>query len=345
MIRSLLVFFFIFLFTLEASSQKKKLRESQNFIVQELAPGIWAAIQNDQFGKAICNAGIIDLGDKTLVFDPFMTPEAARELRKLAEELLQRPVTIVVNSHFHNDHIRGNQEFVPFATIISSTFTRDQIAKVEPEQQQWEKKNAPVMLKATRKIFNSASGLEKEELPIWIGYYEGMMESNNDLKITLPDIVFNDSLWIMGSKRNVKLVEFKNCHTASDVALMIPSDQIAFMGDLLFVQRHPWLADGEPTNWQKNLKILFDDPSIQTYVPGHGPVSKKQGLKDLNDYITSVEKLAIAADTDSSQSKLLLQPIPAPYNNWHFGRFYQSNMKFVLSTLHKQEKVNLPSTR
>ena len=338
MIRSLLFLFIIFSITLEASSQRKKSKDSPNFILQELGPGIWAAIHNDQFGKAICNAGIIDLGDKTVVFDPFMNPQAAKELRIIAEELLQRPVTLVVNSHFHNDHIRGNQEFIPFATIISSTFTRDQIAKVEPEQQEWEKRNAPVMLKATRKIFNSASGMEKAELPIWIGYYEGMMESNDNLKITLPDIVFNDSLWIMGSKRNIKLVEFKNCHTASDVALLIPSEQIAFMGDLLFVQRHPWLADGHPASWQKNLQTLFDDPSIQTYVPGHGPVSQKQGLKDLNEYISSVEKLAHAAAADSTQSKLLLQPIPAPYNNWHFGRFYQSNMKFVLGNINRTSR-------
>jgi hypothetical protein len=32
-------------------------------------------------GAAICNAGIIDLGDRTLVFDSFMSPLAAEDLR------------------------------------------------------------------------------------------------------------------------------------------------------------------------------------------------------------------------------------------------------------------------
>ena len=90
-----------------AQRKKEKAKPSENFTVQQLAPGVWAAIHNDQYGKAICNAGIVDLGDKTLVFDPFMTPQAAKELRLLAEELTNRPVTMVVNSHYHNDHIRG----------------------------------------------------------------------------------------------------------------------------------------------------------------------------------------------------------------------------------------------
>jgi len=324
---------FFCLATQEGLAQRKKSKPSENFVLEQLAPGVWAAIHNDQYGKAICNAGIVDLGDKTLVFDPFMNPQAARELRSIAEELTRRPVTIVVNSHFHNDHIRGNQEFTPFATIISSTYTRDQIARIEPEQQQWEKHHAPALLKATRKIYNAASGIDREELTLWIGYYEGMMESIDNLTMTLPDIVFNDSLWILGSKRNVKLVEYKNCHTASDVALIIPSDQIAFLGDILFVQRHPWIADGELVSWQASLKQLYNDQSITKYVPGHGSVCDKKGLESLQDYFATIQQLATTALADSSQARLLSQPMPKQYQGWYFSRFYQSNVKFLLGDM------------
>ena len=332
MIRIVLILACFCFATKDASSQRKKSKTSQNFVLHQLSAGVWAAIHNDQYGKAICNAGIIDLGDKTVIFDPFMNPKAARELRTLAEELTRRPVTMVINSHYHNDHIRGNQEFKPFATIISSTYTRDQIARIEPEQQEWEKHHAPALLKATRKIYNSATGIDREELPLWIGYYEGMMESLDNLTITLPDIVFNDSLWIHGSVRDIKLVEYKNCHTASDVALIIPSEKIAFLGDLLFVQRHPWMADGQPQSWQASLKELYDDQSITTYVPGHGAVCDKGGLKSLQDYFSNIQQLANNAVADSTQSQLLTQPIPRQYQNWYFSRFYQSNMKFLLGS-------------
>jgi cyclase len=339
MVKSLPILIAFFVCTLPGLTQKKKTRSSGNFTIQQLAKGVWAAIHNDQYGKAICNAGIVDLGDKTLVFDPFMTPQAAEELKEVAEQLTKKPVTIVVNSHYHNDHIRGNQVFAPFATIISTDYTRNRIAEVEPEEQAWERKHVPGLLKATRQMFNSATGIEREELPMWIGYYEGMMESMDELSITLPDIVFNDSLWILGSERHVKLMEFKNGHTGSDVVLCIPSERIAFLGDLLFVQRHPWLADGEPKSWQANLQKLYEDKFIQTYVPGHGAVCQKAGVKTMYDYLGTIQDLATTASEDSVKLSIITQTIPTQYSKWYFGRFYQPNMQYLLNCINKRKEV------
>ncbi len=331
MIRSLLLLITISLITSSGFSQKKNAKAPGNFTIESLAPGVWAAIHNDQFGKAICNAGIVDLGNKTLIFDPFMTPSAAEELQTIAMELTGRPVTIVINSHYHNDHIRGNQVFPPYATIISTAWTRDQIVKAEPEEQKWERRHAPALLKAARKMYASSSGFDREELPLWIGYYEGIMESMDDLKTKLPDVVFTDSLWIIGTKRSVKLVEFKNGHTESDAVLFLPAEKIAFTGDLLFVNRHPWIADGDPINWEATLEKIFNDPNMDTFVPGHGPVCDKNPIKELQGYLTKMQELASTADNDSLQSKLLVQPIPSPYNNWYFNKFYEPNMKFLFT--------------
>src|SRR4051812_33749820 len=86
---------------------------SKHFTIQKLSEGVWAAINNDNYGHAICNAGIVDLGDKTLLFDPFMNLDAAAELKAMARELTHKEASIVINSHYHNDHVRGNQLFLP----------------------------------------------------------------------------------------------------------------------------------------------------------------------------------------------------------------------------------------
>ncbi len=323
----------------ELIAQSKHFRKngrSPNFSIEKIAEGVWAAIANDHYGKAICNAGIIDLGNKTIVYDPFMTPEAATELRIVAEGLTKKPVSLVINSHYHNDHIRGNQAFGP-AAIISSSFTRDEIARVEPGEQQWEQKHAATLLKATRQRMSSATSIEKEELPLWIGYYEGMVESASDLKMTLPDIVFNDSLWILGWSRNIKLVERKSGHTPSDLVLLIPDAGIAFMGDLLFVDRHPWISDGDPESWKASLKLFYEDPLYETFVPGHGKVAGRESLKQLYDYFSAVQDLCNTAKTDSLQILLLQQPIPQPYQNWYFGKFYQANLQYILGARKEEE--------
>ncbi|HET9826717.1 MAG TPA: MBL fold metallo-hydrolase, partial [Chitinophagaceae bacterium] len=110
---------------------------AKDFFIRQLAPGIWVALQNDKGGHAISNAGIVDLGDKTLVFDAFINPDAASELRQVAEQLTKHRVFFVVNSHFHDDHIRGNQAFVPGAMIISTEWTKNQIRITEPGEQDW----------------------------------------------------------------------------------------------------------------------------------------------------------------------------------------------------------------
>ena len=79
-----------------------------HYRLEEIADDVVAAIARaDRGGRA--NAGIVRLGDRTLVFDTGMTPQAGAELREAAERL--GPIGWVVNSHFHGDHVRGNQAF------------------------------------------------------------------------------------------------------------------------------------------------------------------------------------------------------------------------------------------
>jgi len=87
-----------------------RVRTSSHFRVEALAPGVFAAIA-DRRGGGVSNAGIIDLGGQTLVFDTGMTPPASRDLLAAAEELTGRAPAIVVNSHWHDDHHSGNTVF------------------------------------------------------------------------------------------------------------------------------------------------------------------------------------------------------------------------------------------
>lgn len=102
------------------------LPESRYFRLEQLADGVYAAIVVPGTG-AWGNAGIVELGDSTLVFDAFFTPQAARDLRAAAERLTDRPVACVVNSHHHWDHVNGNQVFAG-ADIIATSRTRELIA-------------------------------------------------------------------------------------------------------------------------------------------------------------------------------------------------------------------------
>ncbi len=303
---------------------------SKHFTIHKISEGVWAAIHNDHYGHAICNAGIVDLGDKTLIFDPFMNLDAATDLKRTAKELTGREATIIVNSHYHNDHIRGNQLFVP-ASIISTTWTRAQIANSEPEELAWEKANAPKLTETFRQKLKTGSAKEKEEAPLWIGYYEAMVTNGPLVKTTLPNITFTDSLWIHGSKRSIVLREYKNGHSKSDAVMIVPKEGIAFMGDLLFEKRHPYLADGNPDSWVGHLDGMYADSTLRIFVPGHGNVTDKNTLKEMSGYIRDVQGLVSEGiQKGLADSVIRKMPMPGKYDDWKFGQFFGYNVNFLV---------------
>lgn len=192
--------------------------DSKHFQVERLADGVYAAIASEQ-GYAICNAGIIDLGDKTIVFDSFKTPDAAEDLLRAAHERTSHKVSYVINSHYHHDHIRGNQVFSPDTAIISTSWTREAIAKNEPQRIKSQKENVPQeLLDAQSKLDAEKNPNRRRELAFWITYHKASIESLSQLKMRLPNITFEHMLTIHGAGRTVKLLSFRG-HTESDVVL------------------------------------------------------------------------------------------------------------------------------
>jgi len=173
---------------------------------------------------------------------------------------------------------------------------------------------------------------------MWIGYYEGMIASDTLLKTTLPDLTFSDSLWIDGTKTNIKLLECKNGHTGSDLILLLPKEGIIFMGDLLFVNRHPWSEDGSPESWPQHLQRLEKDKMYSQYVPGHGPVGGNQEMKLMINYLKDVPQLVrLGIEKNQPDSVIIKTPIAEAYKDWWFGNFYQPNVSFLCAELGKNK--------
>ncbi len=114
-----------------------------------------------------------------------------------------------MNSHYHNDHIRKNQVFLPKCVgYYYNNYTSAEIEANDEGEKEWEKAYAPTMLQVLKTRRSNSDFSEREELPYWIGYYEAIVESSENLFTALADhIIFDDSLWIEGSKLSVKLAE------------------------------------------------------------------------------------------------------------------------------------------
>jgi glyoxylase-like metal-dependent hydrolase (beta-lactamase superfamily II) len=294
-----------------------------------LADGVYAAIASEQ-GYASCNAGIIDIGDRTILFDTFLTPEAARDLLNATEQLTSNKITHIINSHEHNDHIRGNQVFGSDIDIISTVLTREAIARNEPENIKSEKKTILKEISdAQSKLDAEKDPKRRRELAFLICEMQGVSKSHRELKTRLPNITFEHKLIIHGTERTVELLPFAG-HTASDVILYLPKEKIAFMSDLLFVNIHPYLASGSPEQWKQSLADV-QALGVQVAVPGHGRVGKSTDLSAMLQYIQSLENIVVdMIKSGKPAEQASFEPIPSPFDTWLcFENFFVANLKFL----------------
>jgi cyclase len=254
-----------------------------HFRLEQVADGAWAAIADSDLAAG--NAGIVDLGDgELLVFDTSWTPTAARELAGLG------PVRWVVNSHWHGDHVRGNQVFEE-ATIVSTRRTRELIATRDAER---------------------LAGL-RQELETTEDASPELVAAVAEIEHRLPDEVVDERR----SFGRAELVTYGGGHTESDAFLHLADAGVLFAADLVLVRSHAWMGDGYPDAWPGILDRMAE-LDFDVLVPGHGEVG---GRSDLDDFRGYLEDIVAAAEEHGASA-----PIPERYRDWAFEDGWARNL-------------------
>jgi glyoxylase-like metal-dependent hydrolase (beta-lactamase superfamily II) len=335
-VKALLVTTFLFsivLFNKEATGVQI---ESDHFELTKLGDGVYSCIHKFG-GKAICNVGIVDNGKETLIFDTFLSPDVAQELLTLVKRLELSPVKYVVNSHFHNDHIRGNQVFSDDVKIISTLKTREIIEEEEPLQIAYEKEHAPARFSYYDSLYHSFKGdqqsREYQQTLMWRPYYQTLSESHLKVKTRLPNLYVDSTLSLNGPKRSIQLISYGEGHTESDLVLYLPDDQILFSGDLIFNECHPYVPHGNISKWQDWLKMM-NTLEVNTIMPGHGQMGTSGLIEQMMTYLQDLETAAKNFHDKSLKIEEIDSiVIPEKYNQWWFDRFYEYNIKFAYEAL------------
>jgi glyoxylase-like metal-dependent hydrolase (beta-lactamase superfamily II) len=320
-----------------ATRSHRKPATSKHFTLEEIAPGVWAAIHKPG-GWAIGNAGLVDLGDLVLIFDTFMTPQAASDLREAALALTGKPPHTVILSHPHNDHIWGSRVFLPHADMISTVSTQQWIALHGRAEIDSYREILPGRLRELESAARKAKGggdageikpggIHPDNLATWLDYYRGIAAALPLLEVFQPNITFDKELDLHGQAGNARLLSFTGGHTLSDTILFLPEQGVVFMGDLLFIGCHPYLGDGEPARIHPIMKEILA-LGAKVFVPGHGPVGTKADIDKQIKYVDKVMELARrAADQGYSPEKLAKTAIPKAYADWDHTEFFAKNLQ------------------
>lgn len=313
----------------------QQLPASKYFKLQQLANGVYAAI------NLLGNAGIVDLGDRTLVYDSLFMPQAAKDLRSVTEALIGRPIDVVINSHWHYDHIWGNQVFSADTDIISTIETRRLITAtrgvVNYDSLMANAEKALESLLAKFKATESEA--EQRQLAPFIDDYRSIIEAMPILQVRAPNLTFDQRLVFHGTDRTAELIPFIRGHTESDAVLFLPQEGIAFMSDLLFIDTHPYLGDGDPDSLRQILEeVSALAPKI--FIPGHGPVGGLNSLRLMKQYIDTLNGLSRKMVEDGEAEEIIDEmAIPAPFEDWLLAGFFPDNMH-LLYQRHMAKKGN-----
>jgi cyclase len=159
------------------------------------------------------------------------------------------PARWVLNTHWHADHVLGNGEFGD-ATIVSTSRTRELMSTIGAER------------------LAAAKESGETELPA---------------ELRLPDKTFEDA-WDFGRAR---AVTYGGGHTESDAVLIMADAGVLIAGDLVVVGMQPWAGHGDPASWATILERLLD-LEWERVVPGHGPVSGREVIEPLRDYLLAL---------------------------------------------------------
>jgi glyoxylase-like metal-dependent hydrolase (beta-lactamase superfamily II) len=203
----------------------------------------------------ISNAGLIVGPEGAVLVDALGSPELARALLVAIRKITDKPLTDVILTHYHADHVYGLQ-------VLKAAGAR------------------VLAQKAGREYLQSDTAAQRLKASI----DQGLVEPGTHL---VPADVWIDgeaSLKLAGL--DLQLMPVGPAHTPEDLAVWLPADRLIFAGDLVFRGRVPFVGQADSRRWIASLDRLLTRPAA-IVVPGHGPASKN-ALEDLlltRDYL------------------------------------------------------------
>lgn len=209
------------------------------YFVQGIA-GI--ATENEGF---ISNAGFIVTDKGIIVFDSLGTPSLAKKLIQKIRTVSSLPITQLIVSHYHADHVYGLQVFKDLGAEII----------------------APVGYEEYMDSPSAAERLEERQFSLspWV---------NENTYLVTPDKVISKSTRFEYGGVTFTLSLAGSAHSQGDMTLYVEPDKVLYSGDIIFEGRVPFLGNADTKHWLDTLTRMETD-HVNALIPGHGPSAQE----------------------------------------------------------------------
>jgi len=196
----------------------------------------------------ISNAAFVVTPTSVVVIDALGSPALAERLLTEIRKVTSLPISHVLITHYHADHIYGLQAFkAAGATVVAHRAAREYLNS----------EAAQLRMAASR-----------EQLAPWV---------NAQTQLVPADLWLDrdTTLVVGGVEFQIRMVG--PSHTPEDLAVYLPSEKVLFAGDLVFRSRIPYVGQADSRHWIVALDTLLGIDA-QVIVPGHGALSSEARL-------------------------------------------------------------------
>lgn len=267
----------------------------------KIADGVYSYVDEKNPSPASsfgANAGIVIGKDGIVVIDTLISAKEAQRFIRDIRAVTDKPVKYVVDTHDHLDHVLGNSEFAKLgATIVAQADTKAAMMK-----------NGDGLLQRAK-------------------YYGLSDEAMSGTVQALPMLTFTEAMEIDLGDRKVELLHAGPSHTSGSCIVYLPESKTLFASDVLFVNYHPNMRDGDITGWVRALDAIAS-MDVAAIIPGHGPVSTKKDVQEMKAYLitfdTKAKELAAGSNDPDAVAAELKKALPG---RAYFDLFIASNVK------------------
>ncbi|MFL6843633.1 MAG: MBL fold metallo-hydrolase [Allosphingosinicella sp.] len=221
--------------------------------------------------------------DGLVVVDTGRYPDHQAKILAYARER-GKPVTAIVNTHWHLDHSGGNAEIravYPQAKLYASNAVAGALEGFLARS-----------LERGRARLADPAASEAEKADIRLG-----VEAIEDRRDLLPDVPVTGPTTLALGKRRLELHVAPRAATEGDVWIYDPATRTLVAGDLVVIPA-PFFDTACADGWRKALDEIARMP-FATLIPGHGA---PMGRADFEVYRTAYGKLVDCAQSEAVKS-------------------------------------------
>ena len=204
-----------------------------------------------------CTPAFIKTDEGVVLIDAPLIPKQAKDWRtQIESEYPGAPFLYMINTDHHRGHSLGNQYFLPVKIMAHERAHKEMSGYTENFKDR------------VRNSFKREPDIQ---------------EQLTNIIIVPPDVTFTHKARLLFGNREIEVI-YVGGHTPATSIVWMPKEKICFVGDILWVDQHPYMAQGNTLEWLEALKLIRG-LDADLLVPGHGPVCKSDATYRVAEYI------------------------------------------------------------